>query len=115
MLHSKLYYLTVTRTELEYDGSITIDEDLMEAGGLVPEQKVQVLNLNNGARFETYVMEGEKNSGDVCLNGPAARLGQVGDRLIVIAYCLLDEKEIKSHHPKIVKVDRNNRAISVES
>ncbi|MFC1709745.1 aspartate 1-decarboxylase [Candidatus Omnitrophota bacterium] len=113
MLHifckSKIRGLRVTKAELYYEGSITLDAKIMEAAGIVPHEKVEVLNLNNGARLETYAIKSKKGSGVVCLNGPAARSGQVGDRLIVLCYGLVDDKELKKAKMRIVKVDERNR------
>jgi len=115
VLYAKIHRLKVTRTDLEYEGSITIAEDLLEAAGLLPGEKVHVLNVTNASRFETYVIAGKRGSGEVCLNGAAARLGMAGDLLIVLAYCLLDPKEIASHRPRIVKVDSSNKVAAIES
>jgi len=95
----KIHKAVVTEAVLDYEGSITIDEDLMKQVNLLPYEQVQVLNQNNGARFETYVLVGKQGSGTICLNGPAARLGQVGDILIIIAYCTLEEEDAKSTSP----------------
>lgn len=109
MLKSKVYYPTVTDVELYYKGSITIDEAIMVEADLKELEKVEVLNLNTGARFETYVIKGEKDSGVVCLNGPAARLGFKGDRLIILSYGLYREEEIEELKTKFVEVDEQNR------
>jgi aspartate 1-decarboxylase len=90
ILKSKLHRVTVTQAELHYVGSITIDEDLMDAANLIENEKVQIVNINNGERFETYVIKGQRGSGVICLNGPAARKVQVGDVVIVISYCSMD-------------------------
>jgi aspartate 1-decarboxylase len=108
---SKISRATVTETELHYDGSITIDRALLEAAGIIPNEKVQVLNLNNGERFETYVIAGKKNRGVICLNGPAARCGLVGDIVTIIAYAAAEEDEARSFKPAIVQVDEKNRII----
>jgi aspartate 1-decarboxylase len=108
---SKIHRAVVTEADLNYEGSITIDENLIKEADLLPYEMVQVLNQNNGERFETYVLKGKAGSGTICLNGPAARLGQVGDILLVISYCLLDEKEAKKHKPKLVYVDEKNKII----
>jgi len=106
---SKIHWATVTEADLNYEGSITIDKNLMDATDILPNEKVQVLNLNNGARFETYVLVAEANSGTICLNGPAARLGQVGDLLIIVSYCNLEFEEAKKYQPKVIYVDKKNR------
>lgn len=117
MMLSKIHRATITEANLNYVGSITIDSELMNAAGIFPHQKVQIVNNNNGARLETYVIEGEKNSGVICLNGAAARLAQVGDIIIIITYGLIDDKEAKNHIPKVVFLDENNKItkIGVES
>ncbi len=109
MLKGKIHRATVTEANLNYAGSITIDAALMEAARILPNQKVQVVNNNNGARFETYAIPGEKDSGVICLNGAAARLAQPGDIVIIIAYALMSEEEAKNYSPKIVFVDDKNR------
>lgn len=110
---SKLHRVIVTETNLNYEGSLTLDRALMEAAGLVPFEQVHVLNLNNGERFETYLIEGDRGSGIVCVNGAAARLVQVGDPLIILAYALVTEGEIFRFRPRIVLVDEGNRPIKV--
>lgn len=109
MLKSKIHRATLTGTELDYEGSIAIDRDLIEAADMLPGEQVQVLNLNNGSRLVTYVIEGPAGSGTVLLNGPAARLGAPGDRVIIIAYCLVSDEEARQLVPKIVMVDEQNR------
>ena len=109
MMKSKIHRATVTDANLNYIGSITIDSALIEAAGILPNQKVHIVNNNNGARFETYVIEGERNSGTVCLNGAAARLVQPGDIVIIIAYGFMDEKEAAAHKPNVVFLDGQNR------
>ena len=106
---SKIHRVTVTGAELDYEGSITIDRKLLEEASILRNEKVQVVNLNNGARFETYILVGEPNSGTICLNGPAARLGQVGDLLIVISYCHLEFEEARKYQPRVVYVDKDNQ------
>jgi aspartate 1-decarboxylase len=108
-LKSKIHRATVTAAELHYQGSITIDTVLMRAAGLGPYEKVQVVNVNNGERFETYVIPGKPRSGRICLNGPAARLCAVGDLVIVIAYAQLDLAEVAAWRPVVVHVDAKNR------
>ncbi len=113
MLYGKIHRVRVTQAELNYVGSITIDEALLDLSGILVNQKVQVVDVNNGERFETYVIKGERNSGIICLNGPAARKVAVDDIVIVIAYMLipLDEAQSRSFTPKIVFVDENNRPL----
>jgi aspartate 1-decarboxylase len=110
---AKIHRARVTAADLHYQGSITIDSELLAAAGIGRWEEVQVVNLNNGARFTTYVMPGKPGSGTVCLNGPAARLGEVGDIIIIIAYGLIDEKESRSFRPKIVFVDEKNKITRV--
>lgn len=111
MMKSKIHRATVTEANLKYVGSITIDVELMAAADLLPNEKVQVVNNNNGARLETYVIPGEKGSGIICLNGAAARLVQVGDEVIIISYALVTDEEASGHGPKVILVDRDNRPI----
>lgn len=110
---SKIHRATVTEANLNYTGSITIDRDLMEAAELLPHQKVQIVNINNGERFETYVIEGKRGSGVICLNGPAARKVQAGDLVIIIAYATVTLEEARAHVPVICHVDENNRPIQL--
>jgi len=110
---SKIHRATVTAADLNYEGSLTLDPLLMEAADLAPYERVHVLNLNTGSRFDTYIIEGERSSGVVCLNGPAARLGQRGDLVIIISYCLLSPDEIQAHRPKLVYVDADNAVTEV--
>lgn len=109
VLKSKLHCVTVTEANLNYMGSITIDEDLMDAAGLIAGEKVQIVNNNNGERFETYIIKGKRGSGCVCLNGAAARKVQVGDVCIVIAYALMDFEEAKSYKPTVVFPKEGNK------
>ena len=109
MLKSKLHRVRLTGTELDYEGSITIDRVLLEAADMLPGEQVHVLNLSNGSRIVTYVIEAPPGSGTVLLNGPAARAGQVGDQVIVLSYCELMDKEVASYRPRIVRVDENNK------
>ncbi len=109
VLKSKLHCVTVTEANLNYMGSITIDEDLMDAAGLIAGEKVQIVDNNNGERFETYIIKGERGSGCICLNGAAARKVQVGDVCIIIAYALMDFEEAKVFQPKIVFPQEGNR------
>ncbi|MEX0724252.1 aspartate 1-decarboxylase [Gracilimonas halophila] len=108
MFKSKLHQMAVTEANLMYEGSITIDQDLLDAANLLPYEKVQVLNITNGSRLETYTIPGERGSRVCCLNGAAARLTQVGDRIIVISYAEMTPEEAKDHKPKVVIVDENN-------
>ncbi len=109
MLRSKIQRATVTGADLNYEGSITIDETLMEAGGLAVHELVHVLNVNNGARAETYVIKGKQDSGDIVMNGAIARLVQVGDPLIILSYGIVDDNEVSTHDPIVVLVDDQNR------
>ncbi len=109
MLKSKISYAVVTEAELYYKGSITLDQALMEEAHLLPGEKVEVLNLNNGQRFETYVIKGRRNSGVVCLNGPAARLGQPQDKLIILSYGLYTEEEVKKLQVRYVELNERNK------
>ena len=111
VLKGKIHRATVTQAELDYVGSITIDEALMEASGIREYERVQVVDVNNGQRLETYVITGERNSGIICLNGAAARLVQLGDKVIIMAYVWLDEKELKAYAPKVVFVDHDNKIV----
>lgn len=108
MLYSKIHRASVTDANLNYVGSITVDKTLMEAAKLVVGQKVEIVNINNGERFSTYVIEGEKDKRDICLNGAAARKAQIGDCIIIIAYASMDEKEKESYKPAVVLVDKKN-------
>lgn len=112
-LKSKLHCATVTEANLNYMGSITIDEALLEASGIRPNEKVQIVNNNNGNRFETYVIKGAINSGVICLNGAAARLVQPGDKVIIIAYAMMTEDEAQSFVPRVVMVDADNKVAEV--
>lgn len=105
VLKSKLHRVTITQADLNYIGSITIDEDLMDAANLIEGERVQIVNINNGERLETYVIKGERGSGMICLNGPAARKVAVGDIVIVIAYASMDFEEAKSFRPTLVFPD----------
>ena len=109
IMKSKIHRVKVTQAELHYVGSITIDQDLMEAANLLENEKVQIVNINNGERLETYVIPGERGSGMICLNGPAARKVQVGDMVIIIAYGSMDLAEAKSFRPTVIFPDNNNR------
>lgn len=114
MCKSKIHRATVTDANLNYVGSITIDEDLMDAADLLPYEKVQIVNNNNGNRFETYIITGKRGTGTICLNGAAARLVQPGDIIIIIAYAQVDEKELPGFKPRIVLVDENNKITAIK-
>lgn len=109
LLKSKIHRVKVTQAELHYVGSITIDEDLMDAANLIENEKVQIVNINNGERLETYVIKGERGSGEICLNGPASRKVAVGDIIIIISYVGMDLEEAKSHKPVVIFPDEMNR------
>ena len=106
---SKIGHATVTQAELYYEGSITIDEDILKASEILPGEKVEVLNLNNGTRFETYTIVGKAGSGQICLNGPAARLGVVGDIVIILSYALMDPHEAKDRKTKVIYLNEKNQ------
>ncbi|MCA6378142.1 MAG: aspartate 1-decarboxylase [Cytophagales bacterium] len=109
VLKSKIHRVKITQAELHYVGSITIDEALMDAAHLIEGEKVQVVNINNGERLETYVIKGQRNSGTICLNGPAARRAQVGDLVIVISYASMELEEAKQFKPSLIFPDPNNQ------
>jgi len=111
MLKSKIHRARVTRLNIDYEGSITIDERLMEAAEILPYEQVHVVNLNNGARFETYVIRGEPGSGEIGLNGAAARLAAKGDIVIILTYAHVDDEEARHLVPRIVQVDARNRIV----
>jgi aspartate 1-decarboxylase len=106
---SKIAHGHVTDANLHYEGSITVDSDLLNAVDIIPGEKVEVLNINNGNRFTTYTIAGKAGSGEICLNGPAARLGVVGDKVIILSYCLADPKEAKTLKLKLINLDDHNR------
>ena len=112
LLKAKLHHLRVTQADKEYEGSLTIDEDLMDAVGILNYEKLLVANLDNGKRFETYAIKGPRGSGVACLNGAAAYKGTIGDRLIVMVWCQLDDSERPHHQPKIVRLDEKNRIVA---
>lgn len=114
LMKSKIHRAIVTEANLNYVGSITIDEDLMDTADLMKNEKVQIVNNNNGNRFETYVIPGERGSGMICLNGAAARLVHPGDVIIIISYGLFERNEAKEFNPKIVFVDENNKVIEIK-
>ena len=115
MLKSKIHRATVTQAELNYVGSVTIDENLMESAGLYEYEHVHIVNVNSGSRIETYVIAGERGSGVICLNGAAARSGQKGDTVIIMSYADMTPEEIKEHHPKVVFVNEQNEILKVSS
>jgi aspartate 1-decarboxylase len=108
MLYSKIHRATITDANLNYVGSITIDEDLLKAAKLRVGQKVDIVNINNGERFQTYIIKGVAGSKDICINGAAARKVAIGDKIIIIAYATLDEKELENYKPTVVLVDEKN-------
>ena len=109
MLKGKIHRAVVVQAELDYVGSITVDPELMEAAGILEYEKVQIINIKNGSRFETYTIAGEPGSGMICLNGAAARMVQVKDHIIIMSYCDMTPEEAKQHKPKVVFVDEKNR------
>lgn len=102
---------TVTESNIAYEGSITIDEAILKEAGMLPYEQVMISNVNNGERFETYIIPGKKNSGEICLNGPTARKGVVGDKVIIFCYSYIDDSELKDCHPKIILVNAKNRIV----
>ncbi len=113
LLKSKIHRAVVTQADLNYIGSITIDQALLEKSGIVEYEKVQIADINNGNRFETYVIAGKKNSGLICLNGAAAHCVDIGDNIIIMSYAQLDEQEAERHKPTVVFVDENNKPVRV--
>jgi aspartate 1-decarboxylase len=111
ILKSKLHRARVTQAELNYVGSITIDEDLMDAANIIANEKVQIVNNNNGARFETYVIKGERGTGTVCLNGATARLAQVGDIVIIMSYAYMETDEARNYKPILIFPDGDNKLV----
>lgn len=109
---SKIAYAVITQAELYYEGSITIDEDLLNMVGIVPGEKVEVLNINNGSRIETYAIAGERGSGVFCLNGPAAHSGSVGDQVIILSYGMMTPEEAEMYQTQIIHLDQNNKVKS---
>lgn len=106
---SKIAYATITQAELYYEGSITIDEDLLNEVGIVLGEKVDVLNINNGSRIETYAIAGERGSGVICLNGPAAHKGSIGDQIIILSYAMMTPEEAENYQTQIIHVDEHNK------
>lgn len=115
MLKSKIHRAEVTQAELDYVGSITVDEMLLEKAGILEYEKVQIVDINNGSRFETYTIAGERDSGIICLNGAAARCVNKGDKIIIMAYCDVEANEAKNHKPTVVFVDDNNAPVRITS
>lgn len=113
MMKSKIHRAIVTEANLKYVGSITIDEDLIEAADILPNEKVQIVNNNNGARMETYVIPGERGSGVICLNGAAARLVQVGDEVIIISYGIFTDEASREYKPKVIFVNSGNQIVKL--
>ncbi len=111
MLHGKIHRATVTDAHVDYQGSITIDSDLLKAADILPGEKVLVTNLANGARIETYTLVGKAGGGEICLNGGAALHGKKGDLVIIMTFAVLDEKELETHKPRVIHVDAKNRII----
>lgn len=109
VLKSKIHRVQITEAQLDYIGSITIDEDLMDAANLIENEKVQIVNVNNGERIETYVIRGKRGSGVICLNGPAARKGMAGDIIVIISYALMDFELAKTHTPSVIFPKEGNR------
>jgi aspartate 1-decarboxylase len=114
MLKSKIHRGTVTGSDLHYVGSITIDADLLEAADILEHEQVHVLDIDNGARFETYTIAGERGSGEMCINGAAARLVHTGDTIIVVSYAEYDRDDLETYEPKVVHVDERNAIITVD-
>ncbi|WP_457592851.1 aspartate 1-decarboxylase [Hydrogenimonas sp.] len=112
MLYSKIHRATVTDANLNYVGSITIDEDLLDAAKMRVGQKVEILNINNGERFSTYIIKGERGKGDICLNGAAARKAHQGDKIIIVAYASYDEKELETYKPTVVLMNEQSNTIA---
>lgn len=112
MCKSKIHRATVTDADLNYEGSITIDEDLMELANILPYERVQVVNCNNGSRLETYVIAGARGQGEICLNGAAARLGTKGDIVIIISYAIMSDEQARGYEPAVVHVDETNRPVA---
>lgn len=115
MLKGKIHRVTVVQAELDYVGSITVDPELMEAAGIYEYEKVHIVDINNGSRFETYTISGERGSGMICLNGAAARMVQPKDKIIIMSYCQIEDREVIGHKPKVVFVDENNKIESIKS
>ena len=115
MLRAKIHMATVTESNLEYEGSITIDENILSESGILPYEQVMISNMNNGERFETYVIPGKKGSGEICLNGPTARKGVVGDKVIIFCYGYFEDARMKKFRPAIIKLGPDNTVIGTIS
>jgi aspartate 1-decarboxylase len=113
MMNGKIHRARVTEANLNYVGSITIDQDILDKVDMLPNEKVQIVNNNNGARLETYIIAGERGSGVICLNGAAARLVQKDDTVIIISYKLISEEKVNSHYPKVAIMDENNHVVEM--
>jgi aspartate 1-decarboxylase len=109
MLRSKIHRIAVTECDVAYEGSLTLDPEIMRAAGMVPFERIDVYDVDNANRFSTYLIEGEPGSGDCCVNGAAARLVDRGDKLIIASYCSVDDKDVKTHEPQVVLVGEGNR------
>jgi aspartate 1-decarboxylase len=114
MCKSKIHRARVTQAELYYEGSLTVDSDLLDAADIMPYERVQVCNINNGERFETYTIPGKRRSGIICLNGAAARLGSVGDEIIIISYGTYNEQELKNFKPNVILLDKDNKIVDIK-
>ena len=114
MYKSKINRATLTQCELHYTGSITIPAEILEAADVLPGERVQVVNINNGERLETYAIKGKLNDGNICLNGPAARRGMIGDQITIISYCQLEDAEARTLKPKLVLIDQDNQITKTE-
>jgi aspartate 1-decarboxylase len=114
ILRAKIHIATVTESNLSYEGSITIDEKILEKAEILPYEQVLISNFNNGERFETYVIPGKRGSGEICLNGPTARKGINGDKIVIFCYGVVEEKEMKRFKPKIIILDEKNKILSVK-
>ncbi len=115
MFKSKIHRATVTDADLNYEGSITIDKDLMDAAGIYTYEKVEIYNINNGARFATYTIDGERGSGEICLNGAAARHVQKGDLVIIASYAMYNEEELENYEPVVIQVDEFNTPKNIQA
>lgn len=114
MCKSKIHRARVTEANLYYEGSLTVDSDLLDAADILPYERVQVVNVNNGERFETYTIPGKRRSGVICLNGAAARLGQVGDEIIIITYATYSPEEMKTYRPTVLLLDKENKIVDIK-